>query len=147
MTKGLMVQITHIKEFYPKKINYEKAKNLGLIIDKELQSMTRTGRALENNLKFHTYRQSPGCFNSRSISKKANNLSDVLTLLYIHGKFCAPLINPIGEIKFGEMLSCHTVGTIKDKPKTIFENLRKMKCRKCGLYQNLNPLQLSAIED
>ncbi|MFC1617325.1 radical SAM protein [Candidatus Margulisiibacteriota bacterium] len=146
MKKGLLVQVTHIKELYPKKINYKKAKEMGIRIEKELQTMVKAGRAKKNNITYHTYRKSPFCFNPRSISKNVNNLSEVIGMLMNKGKFCTPFIMPNGEVKFGEMLTCYILGSVTDKFETIFNNLRNMSCGKCGLYKNLSPMHLAAIE-
>lgn len=62
--------------------------------------------------------------------------------LHNKGVFCKPVIDIHGNILIGETQYCYNVGSVKDEPDKIMQNIKKATfCNKCGLKDNLRELE------
>jgi hypothetical protein len=132
---GVSVQITNDDRFYPRKIpviNHPQ-----LLYEHRIKMISPFGRALTNKLNIN--RQSPLCFNLRSVGHHARDFKGTLWTLRSMHRFCIPSINIDGTIVAGEMNTCTTIGTVYDNNLTLTNNLYSMTCQKCGLVNNLTP--------
>lgn len=66
-----------------------------IIFADKINLMSSFGRAKTNNLK--SDRQSPVCFNLRSIAGNLNNFSEAVMTLRMSGKMCTPSIDVKGK--------------------------------------------------
>ena len=130
------VQITHDSRYYPKKINYSKAKELGLYITKEVTHIIPVGRAKD----FVTKRDYSSCINPKLIRKQLPNYNviEIENIMAERGKYCFPLISQLGDIYVGEAVECFKIGTIYDTFEQIGKNIEKVSCEKCGLKNSLS---------
>lgn len=143
LEKGIPVQITNDPRFYPKKITVYKNRNF--YYENSIRQVSPFHRAVENHIE--TTRMSPLCFNLRSLCRnpKINDFNKAIQALRLQGKMCTPSINIDGSFAAGESNSCTTFGTVFDNNHTLTDNLKALKCGKCGLYKNLAPDYLNAI--
>jgi Radical SAM superfamily/4Fe-4S single cluster domain len=134
---GALVQITNDDRFYPKKVL--KIDHPQLLYEHHIRMVSPFGRAVTN--KIPVSRQSPLCFNLRSVCRSVRDFKGALVMLRGMGKFCTPSINIDGSLSAGESNSCTTFGTIFDNNVRLTNGLCSMTCQKCGLLSNLS-LQL-----
>jgi len=125
------VQITHDSRYYPKKINYSRARELGLYITKEVTSIIPVGRAKN----FVAKRDHSSCINPKLIRKQRPNYNvvEIKNTMVERGKYCFPLISPLGNIYVGETVECFKIGTIYDTVEQLGKNIEKVSCMLCGL--------------
>jgi len=140
---GAPFQITNDPHYYPKRIN--KVEHKLLTYENTLQLVTPMGRAVANNIP--TTRQSPLCFNLRSVCTHYDNLKDALRVLRSKGKMCSPSINVGGQLVAGESSSCCAIGNVFQSGEHTLDKIHNMKCGKCGLHKNLNGIPLALWED
>jgi hypothetical protein len=133
---GAMIQITNDKKFYPTKV---KNPNLGHpfeYYDYIGGKITPLGRG--KFLDEKTYRDSPMCFNFRSLFKEHKNIYHVLFHLEFGlYKFCSLSIGIKGDVYISECSNCTPIGTIYDSFETLNKNIQNFKCNNCGLYNKL----------
>jgi hypothetical protein len=89
-------------------------------------------------------RITPGCFNIRSATRNMGYKKGQL-LLALQGRICCPSINIDGTVVAGETDTCHPIGTVDSTIEEIEDELRTMRCNRCGLIKNLEPSYLEAI--
>lgn len=138
---GVLVQITNDKRFYPREvpiINHPK-----LMYEHSIRMVSPFGRALEN--KIATSRQSPLCFNLRSLCRHTHDFKEALIMLRSMEKFCTPSINIDGTISAGEGNTCSTFGTVNDSNLKLTNALCSLTCGRCGLRDNLDHSYKAAI--
>jgi organic radical activating enzyme len=125
------IQITHDNRYYPKKINYRKARNLGLYVTKEVTSIIPIGRAKN----FVTKRGYSSCINPKLIKLQRPNYNviEIKNTMVENRKYCFPLITPLGDIHVGETIECFKIGTIYNTVEQIGKNIENISCEKCGL--------------
>jgi hypothetical protein len=130
---GVPFQITHDPRFYPKEI--KKIDHPLFMYEDTLRLVSPMGRAIPNNLA--TSRQSPLCFNLRSLCNNYQDFGKAVSHLRSILKMCVPSINVDGSVVAGESPSCYKIGTVDSTPEDIVHNMNNMKCGKCLLYKNL----------
>ena len=130
---GIPFQITNDVRFYPKRI--KKKSHRLLTFEDNLRLVSPMGRAVTNNLKIN--RQSPLCFNLRSLCHNYQDFNLAVKHLRSIGKMCIPSVNVDGSVVAGEAPSCYKIGTIESSNEEITKNILNMKCGKCGLQNNL----------
>lgn len=140
---GVPFQITNDPRFYPKRIN--KVEHPLFAYEDTLRLVTPLGRAITN--KIETARQTPLCFNLRSLCKRYQNFSQTVTHLRSLFKMCSPSINIDGSLVAGEASGCYKIGTIESSSEEITNNLNNMKCSKCLLHKNLTGIYKDLWED
>lgn len=138
---NVQLQITNDERFYPKRIFEYKHKNISW--ESELRMLSPFGRAIKNGI--HTSRQSPLCFNLRSVLRSTRSLPDAIRFLRMKGKFCTPSINIDGSISAGESNSCYRVGFVGEPIAKIANGIMSMKCNYCGLEDGLEDKYREAI--
>jgi len=137
----VLVQITNDSRFYPEKVPHIKHEKV--IYEDSIRLVSPFGRALEN--KIPVTRQSPLCFNFRSIVRHFHDFLQGLYQLRLRMKMCTPSINIDGSISAGESNSCHCIGTVYDSNLELTNKVCNMRCDKCGLVNNLDELHKGAI--
>lgn len=130
---GVPFQITNDPRFYPKRIR--RIEHPLFAYEEALRIVTPIGRAITSSIE--TSRQTPLCFNLRSLCKSYQNFSNALMHLRSISKMCIPSINADGSLVAGEASSCYKIGTVESTLEEITCNIHNMKCGKCLLYQNL----------
>ena len=140
---GVPFQITNDPRFYPKRIN--KKEHMLLNYEDTIRLVTPMGRALTN--KIPSTRQSPMCFNLRSVCRNFDNLKGALTHLRSAGKMCSPSINVSGRIVAGESKSCFMIGNVRNTEEIILNNISNIQCGRCGLQENLTGIHKTLWED
>jgi hypothetical protein len=142
----LTVQVTHVDEYYPIKIDFSEPffSRKDVVICNEIEYMYPLGRARENKLPWKSFGSK--CFNIRSIVRSTKNLRISTLQLAARAKFCTPRINWNGDIKLGESRICPSVATIWDSHDKIVENIYNFKCDGCKIVnQSLKKEYLQAI--
>lgn len=137
----VLVQVTNDSRFYPKKVSHVEHKNI--MYEDTIRLVSPFGRALEN--KIPVTRQSPLCFNLRSIVRHYHDFFQGLLMLRQKVKMCTPSVNIDGSLSAGESNSCHRVGTVNDSNLVLTNKVCSMTCDKCGLVRNLDDLHKTAI--
>jgi hypothetical protein len=127
------IQITNDDRFYPKQIKRISHPLLNYV--DRLTLVSPMGKAL-NTPEFIS-RQSPMCFNLRSIAMHTHSFIETIEYLRSRMKMCTPSINIDGSVVSGESSSCYKFGTVASTGEELMEGLTKMHCGKCGLYKNL----------
>jgi len=132
--KTFKIQLTHDPRFYPIHINYKKAKQLNLSVEKNIRCLLPIGRAKKNNLKGCINKYSD-CFNAMFAKKQKPQLNfwQIINAFCKAGKFCFPLITPEGDIKLGQSFFCKSAGTIYQDEVELSENILLHNCNLCGL--------------
>jgi len=145
LSLGIMIQITNDKRFYPQGVPVIEHENLCYIT--EINHLFPIGRAVTNNLCMDdmeikiTY---PKCFNARSIIRSGHitSFQDLMEFYEFKlQKFCIPSIDINGGVHIGETDECFQIGTVRDNPKILFDNIKSLKigdCNKCGLEDNIS---------
>jgi len=141
IARDILVQITNDDRFYPKRVPIIEHKNFAYT--DRIRMLSPYGRAVTN--KMETTRQSPMCFNLRSITRHLRDFKLAVLTLRGMGKMCTPSVNIDGSISAGESPSCHIIGTITDSNLKITNAVCEMKCGKCGLEAGLPPEYRKAI--
>lgn len=147
--KKIMIQVTRDPRFYPVdphwQIDFPKfvKEYPNFCFEDHIRMVSPFGRALTNKLECN--RQSPLCFNLRSIGRKLRDFTAAVLQLRLMHKMCIPSINPDGTLVAGEAPSCHVIGCVTDNNLTLTNNLCQMKCNKCGLANDLPPEYRHAI--
>ncbi len=126
-------QITNDPSYYPKRIN--KVDHPLFVYEHSIQLVSPIGRAASNKLE--TKRQSPLCFNLRSLNLKYGVFIFAVKHLRSIMKMCSPSINIDGSVVAGESSSCYKFGTVNSPDEELSRNLSNMKCGKCNLHKNL----------
>ena len=135
------VQVTNDPRFYPRKV--EPYAHPKVTFETELQQVTPQGRAVTN--KIPAYKRAPECFNIRSLTRYYGSFMMARMALVAQGKMCTPSVNIDGSISAGESPFCHKIGNVTDPTEVLDENLRKMRCSRCGLVNNLDHKHKRAI--
>lgn len=138
---GVTVQITNDDRFYPRKVPIWK--NPNFYYEDRIRQVSPFHRAVTNKIEID--RQSPLCFNLRSLCRSLRDFTLALHGLRLTGKMCTPSVNIDGSFAAGESNACSTFGTVYDNNLTLTNNLNNLKCGKCGLYKELEPEYLRAI--
>ena len=138
---GANIQVYNDPRYYPIKV--EPINHPRIIFADKINLMSPFGRAKTNNLK--SDRQSPLCFNLRSIAGNLKSFSGAVMTLRMSGKMCTPSIDVNGNVIAGESRFCHKIGTVESSEEELLENLLNMKCNKCGLEDNLSPILKECI--
>jgi hypothetical protein len=145
--ENIRVQITNDPRYYPVKIPEDKLKKYPeFIYETHIRHIYPLGRAVTNHIESYNT-LAPKCFNLRSIARSGNcrSFKEVIKTLETLYKFCSPSINIDGSISAGESNLCHRIGTVEMYDAELFENLKTMKCNRCGMEDKLSPLHRSAI--
>jgi len=108
-----------------------------LMYETRIRMISPFGRAVINKIPMN--RQSPTCFNLRSICRRFRDFKYSMAQLRGLLKFCTPSINIDGTIAAGENNGCTTIGTVTDNNLVLTNRLCSMTCRRCGLVDNLIP--------
>lgn len=129
---GVHFQITNDSRYYPKTIKQVNHPNLVYV--SRIQSLMPIGRA--KGVKTDS---KPACFNLRSLVKKGNmTLYKAIKLREALFKFCKPAILTNGDIVLGESTTCKSIGNVNNlNVKDMHENIKNLKCNKCGTFNNL----------
>lgn len=137
---SISVQITNDKRFYPRKVPVINNENFHYT--NKIRIVSPFQRALINNLSIN--RQSPLCFNLRSIIHNLKDFRNSLIKLRMMGKMCTPSINIDGSLAAGESNICSIFGSVIDR-NNLNENLLNLRCNKCGLTDKLDIAYKRAI--
>lgn len=90
----------------------------------------------------------PKCFNLRSIcNRNTTSFFEGIKLLEMRGKFCTPSVDICENICLGESSFCTPIGTVKMTDEELLNNVRSLKCNKCGMEDNLPPLYRTIINN
>ncbi len=134
------IQITNDPRFYPREVPVIEHSRVSF--ENNIRTISPFGRAVIN--KIPITRKSPTCFNIRSFRRTMGDFRQALFSLRLNGKFCTPSINVDGTISAGETRFCSAIGTVFEKEK-IMDNIKSLKCSRCGLLNNLTEKQKRAI--
>lgn len=145
-TKRLMslfhiIQITYDSRFYPHEIDLNHiTKNYPDIATEDtIRSVLKMGRAKTNGIELGIERESPFCFNMRSIVKISNqSLVSAAQLMEQKLKFCGWGIKPNGDVTLSESMLCPTVGNVSMSYDIIVDNVRQFRCMNCIYAVKLN---------
>lgn len=138
---GMMVQVTNDPRYYPKRITKFEHPLVGY--EDHIRTITALGRAKENDIP--SDRLAPMCFNLRSCVRSLGNLQAAIMHLRMSEKFCTPSINVDGSMVAGEAPGCCKIGTVDSTNAELVENLKTMRCNRCGLEDGLAPMYRHAI--
>lgn len=139
---GIGVQVTCDPRYYKRILMRERFESDQFTYEDTLRIIFPCRRVRENGIV--ATRQSPSCFNLRSATRQ-KGLRQALTLLELTGRVCTPAINVDGTVVAGEADTCHVIGTVDSDIEEVEENLKSMRCKTCGLHDNLSPEYLEAI--
>jgi len=141
---GMIIQVTNDQRFY--------GRNLKLIqhmfdlpqmcFEDHIRSLVPCRRTRENSIP--TSRISPMCFNLRSATRSIGLINGI-DALESSGKHCTPSVNIDGSIVAGEADTCFKVGDVSMRLQDVEELIKKARCNKCGLRDNLAPVHKAAI--
>jgi len=126
-------QITHDPRYYPKPI--KKISHQLFLYEDNVRIISPFERALKNKIEISS--KAPTCFNFRSICSNSSSFKESIKDLRKILKMCSPSINIDGSISVGETPSCYKIGTIYSTDEDIMNNIKNMKCGKCGSYKKL----------
>jgi len=141
LSLGISIQITNDDRFYPKRVPI--VEHPQIVYEDRIRVVSPFGRAVTNKIPMN--RQSPLCFNLRSVCRHTRDFKEALRLLRGMQKFCTPSINIDGSISAGESNTCTCIGTVSDINLTLTNNLCSMTCQRCGLINNVKPEIRQAI--
>ena len=141
LARKIMVQITNDGRFYPNKIKHIDSPLL--MYEDTIRLVSPFGRAVENKLT--CTRQSPLCFNLRSITRKLRDFKEAVYRLRNMGKMCIPSVNTDGSLVAGEAPSCSPFGHVTDSNLVLTNRLCDLRCNKCGLADGLPDAYKEAI--
>lgn len=100
--------------------------------------MQDLGRARQNcSEEVTANRFSPSCVNSHLIAVQSASLGQFLMRSVMAGKFCRPLIDPLGGIHMSESWHCPQVAHVSDGAALVFSKMQRARpCRRCRLWKN-----------
>ena len=143
LSVGVPFQISNDPRFYPHKIKIVEHKLL--TYENNLRLVSPIGRAITNKLDIQ--RQSPLCFNLRSLCRNYGSFNFSIKHLRSIMKMCIPSINIDGSVVAGEAPSCYKFGTVNSTEEELTSSLNKMKCGRCGLHKNLTGQHATLWDD
>lgn len=135
------IQVTNDPRFYPKRVNLVDNPNISY--ETHIRIVSPFGRAKSGGIE--CTRQSPLCFNLRSICRSLRDFRDAIFSLRTMGKFCTPSVNADGAIVAGETPSCSAIGTVRSPNIELTNAVCDLKCSRCGLVNNLDDCHRKAI--
>lgn len=138
---GALIQITNDPRFYPIRVNPEEHPEVA--IETHIRCVSPFGRAIKNGIE--TQRQSPLCFNLRSLVRHFRDFRKAVIRLRFMGKMCTPSVNIDGTLVAGEAPSCSSFGTVEDSNLALTNQLAELRCSRCGLLNNLGNEHREAI--
>jgi len=141
LSMDITLQIYNDPRYYPMKVG--PFKHPKIIFGDKINMMSPLGRAVVN--KIPSDRQSPLCFNLRSCGRTLKDFSEAVLALRVSGKMCTPSVDVHGNVLAGESRFCHKIGTVESSEEELLENLLSMRCNKCGLENNLQPMLKKVI--
>lgn len=134
------VQVTNDPRYYPRRLNKVlQHPKIGEVVDTVL-----TYIALGRGAGQESTRLAPACFNLRSALTQLD-LKNAIHTLRSHGKFCTPSVDVDGTVRAGETPLCKRVGTVDSPVTEIENNLRRMRCARCGLIHKLSPMHRGIV--
>lgn len=136
-----MVQVTNDDRFYPKRIG--EFKHPKVAVENRLRIISPVGRAKTNKLESSLL--APLCFNLRSLNRARNDFSLSIACLRGMHKFCTPMIDVDGAFHAGESQFCSSFGNVTDSNAVLTKNLRKLRCSRCGLVDQIRDDLKNAI--
>jgi len=133
-------QITNDERYYPRKVKVIEHETVFYVprIASEILPLGRSAGAT-------TGKQSPSCFNLRSIARHFKSLPVAIMTLRQRCKMCTPCIGADGSIYPGESRLCASIGQVGDSDEAVLENLLNLNCNRCGLMDKLEKQHLKAI--
>ena len=135
------VQVTNDPRFYPRHV--ERFEHPKVAWETRIRAVSPHGRARDNGLA--TPRLGPECFNLRSLVRSTGSLLAARAHLITLGKMCTPSVNVDGSISAGESPSCKKIGYVTDSIETIEQNIRLMRCSRCGLIDTMSQAHKRAV--
>ena len=134
------IQITNDPRFY--KYNIRKVEHNSIKYEHQLRVLANLGRTKnldEEGRKGVPFRNSPNCYNFRSIYKRQNmSLVEAMMFLEMQGKLCNIFYSPLGEISPSEC-GRWIIGTVDDDIDTLEAKAKEtiVPCNECGHYSTL----------
>jgi len=138
--KTRAVQITNDPRYYPQPLPEEAEEyrnEINVAFEDTIRLISPTGRAKDGAFPTQQ-RQSPHCFNIRSMTMNTHSLNLAMLALLNHGYFCCPSVNIDGTVVAGELPICYPLGTVDDDDLALSTKMRTMACNKCGLYDGID---------
>ena len=141
---GALIQVTNDPRYYPRNLSIIRSlfEENDFAFEDHIRLIFPCRRTKASG--FEPTRQSPMCFNLRSVTRSYDLIS-ALSLLQMQGKLCSPSINVDGTVRAGEADTCFKLGTVDSVEGDLDEAIRTMHCNRCGLQDNLQPPYLEAI--
>jgi len=140
---SIPIQVTNDPRYYPQKIDLDKFSNMtDVTVEDHIRSIFPCRRTREAGIEASC--KAPKCFNLRSATRQIG-LRNAVAMLQLKGKFCTPAVNIDGSIVVGEADTCTKIGMVTDDLSLIEENIKNVKCNRCGLRKSLSPMHLEAI--
>ena len=135
------IQVTHDPRFYPYNIREVEHKDIKYEHNiRLLANLGRTKQLSEEERKGVPFRNSPNCYNFRSVLTARPDYTPVSVMKYLEtqGKFCTILFTPSGDISPSEC-GRWIIGNIDDNLSILDENARASikPCDECGHYSTL----------
>lgn len=131
--KGIPIQVTNDPRFYPnplpKSSIWKKIR-----VEDHVQMIYPCRRVRENG--YTVTRTQPSCFNIRSLGRRSS-IQTAVRQLELLGRFCTPAIGVDGRVFIGEADTCTSIGSITDELADLDVRLSRVRCRTCGLMQEL----------
>lgn len=149
LSHRVFVQVTNDPRFYPREAPIFA--HPGVTYIHSLSVMFPMGRFEGQTHEEVPTRNSPTCFNVRSVTRALRDVQQAVAMLRARGAtnftggFCTPSISADGSVVVGECRFCPAIGTVDSTPEEITEAIDKMKCNDCGLCDKLNQEQKRAI--
>lgn len=125
---GVQVNITNVKEFYPKALQ-KIITNNNFIYCYGIRDLRPQGRALINSLV--STLQDPYCVHLKDYANRYDNFEK---LLRERLDVCVPSITPEGLVVMSDSNDCYCIGDINSSGDDFLNNIKKCNCNKCYQY-------------
>lgn len=145
---NLLVQVTNDDRYYPQRLPV-KIEDRRLIYSERIPGgLLPLGRAARkvDELKM----KGPSSFNLRSMTRQLGSVTKAIALIRLRAMAglngqCTPSISDRGDVMAGESRNCFRIGTVDSSEEELTRALVEMRCNRCGLVDNLTPVQKRAI--
>ncbi len=145
------VQVTNDDRFYPLR--------LPAVVDDPRITYTQRlpggllplGRAARRSATADApHKTAPSSFNLRSMTRETGSITMAVALLRARALLglsgqCTPSVSDTGDVMAGESRNCFRIGTVDSSNEERTRGLVEMRCNRCGLVDNLTPVQKRAI--
>lgn len=145
-----LVQVTNDPRFYPEAP--PRVEHPAVSYENSLSTTLPLGRFAGKQHDEVPERQSPCCFNLRSVTRSYGDVRTALALLRARSAFaltgtCTPSICVDGTLVPGETRFCRPIGDVNSTAEDITRELCNMTCDRCGLVEKLGLEHRRAVNE